>query len=147
MCGHSIGWKLFCCRSTCIVSLSSICSLRPVCWLLSSWCFVCIRRAAHISANRYANRYRYRYEYGYGYRSQVCICSVRYTTRTDSQPRTSPTATQRRFATSTPIRNPISYKPESHATARKPVTCSAALKTIPNVLSTATNQMSTIAAT
>jgi predicted nucleic acid-binding protein len=30
-------------------------------------------RAAHISANRYANGYRYGDEYGYGYWSQVCI--------------------------------------------------------------------------
>jgi hypothetical protein len=75
------------------------------------------------------------------------FCTVRDSTRADLQPRTSPTATQRRFATWTPIRDPISYKPEFHATARKPVTCSAALKMIPNVLSTATNQMSIIAAT
>jgi hypothetical protein len=36
---------------TCIVSL------RAVCWLLSSWCFVSIRKAAHICANGYANGY------------------------------------------------------------------------------------------
>jgi len=48
---------------TCIVSL------RPICWLLSSWCFFCIRRAAHISANGDANRYGYVHGDGYGYRS------------------------------------------------------------------------------
>jgi len=36
-------------------------------------CIVCIRRAAHISANGYANGYRYGYGYGYGYRGQVFI--------------------------------------------------------------------------
>jgi len=52
--------------------------------LICSWCMkICLRRAAHISAERlisangYANEYRYgyghRHRYGYGYRSLVCI--------------------------------------------------------------------------
>jgi len=69
LCSH----MQYCVARACIVSLSSVCSLRPVCWLLSSWCSVCIRRVAHISANRDANGYRYGYGSGYGYGSQVCI--------------------------------------------------------------------------
>jgi hypothetical protein len=53
---------------TCIVSLTA--QVRLIC----SWCMrICLRRAAHISANGYADGYRYGDEYGYGYGSQVCI--------------------------------------------------------------------------
>jgi len=48
----------------CIVSLTAQAHL------ISNWCMkICLRRAAHISANGDANGYRY----GYGYGSQVCI--------------------------------------------------------------------------
>ena len=59
-----------CCMCTCIVSLAA--QIRLIC----SWCMkICLRRAAHIraahiSANGYANGCRYGYEYGCGYRSK-----------------------------------------------------------------------------
>ena len=53
-----------CCMCSCIVSFTA--QVR----LIWSWCMkICLRRAANISANGYANEYRY----GYGYRSLVCI--------------------------------------------------------------------------
>jgi hypothetical protein len=53
-----------CCMCTCIVSLTAQVGL------ICSWCMkICLRRAANISANGYANEYRY----GYGYRRLVCI--------------------------------------------------------------------------
>jgi len=80
---HSILNTPPCCMCTCIVCL--IAQVRLIC----IWCMkICLRRAAHISAERpisvltdMQTDKRYGYEYGCGYGKQVCIYTGLLTSR------------------------------------------------------------------